>query len=171
MLMNLKDCTLGETRTLHHCDTSADNLEALVALASQTRQTVDIYSRLLDPNLYGNTEFVDEIRRICLGIRFAKIRIIVTEIRTIMLESNALVELAFRLNSFIHMRHGPESCHNNDEEYVVFDKTAWLRRETDFRFDSKLTFSDRYSCRKLLKKFDEYWEESTPDVNLRKLNL
>lgn len=167
----LADCKLGETKESIACTTRAENTEALSILASQARKMVVIYSRLLPPELYGSAKFTESIKQTILGNHFASIRIIVVEPEQIMSKSHRLIDLALRMNSFMHLRRGPDRCRFIDEEYVVLDEAAWYYRESDSRFESTLNFNDRLRCRDLLERFEATWRESLHNRNLRNLNL
>ena len=60
---------------------------------------------------------------------------------------------------------------NYNEFMLIADKTAYIYRENGETFDGMANFYDLKKAGVLLKRFDEMWEHSTQDSNLRKMHL
>ncbi|MHC8441209.1 MAG: DUF7931 domain-containing protein [Candidatus Eutrophobiaceae bacterium] len=170
-MFDLSKYELGSTNELISLDSGSDVQVAVEHMLSQTHFRVSIYSRFLDPRLYGTKGFVRAMERMILSRRMAEVRIAVTDPGAIVRRGHRLLESALRLSSFIHIQRAPESCKNRNEDFIVMDEKAYLYRKIDSRFEATLNYSDRLRCHDLLGEFQAIWNSSQVERNIRNLGI
>lgn len=151
--------------------TSEEHHLAAKMMAEQSRREISIISRALDPLVYNVPAFVDAVKQMLLSNRRARMRIIVFESQTIVRRGHLLLNLAENMPSYIEFRTPIRARYDFNESLFVADSTAYLYRNNAERFDGLLNFKDKRKCKVLLDVFEEMWERSTPDPNLRRLSL
>ena len=163
---------LGEDGEELALATRAECAAAAAALARQARRGLEIWSRDLDPALYDRTEFLEAVRALVLGHRHARVRAIVYDARAVVRRGHRLVELARQLPSYVELRTPPpEDYAEYPEAFLVADGRGVLRRPFADRWEATACFDAPLAARDLLRLFDEAWDVSTPDPELRRLHL
>jgi len=168
---DLDNYKLGETNELLKIATREENSQAANHLVLQTGQKLSLISRELDPEIYNTPEFVEAVKQLILKNKFAEIRILVAEPQIIVRRGHRLVDLAGNLSSFIQLRKTPKKFNTFNENILIVDEVGYLHRDNDERYEAKINFNDRRQSKVLLEQFDEIWEESKPDPNLRRVHL
>jgi len=162
---------LGEDKEPISVESSAQVREASVALVAQSRRTVEMISRHLDPAVYDTTEFADTLRRFVLDSSRARVHIIVMDSRPILATGHLLVNLAQQLSSFIEIRK-PDAKHAGYNcAFLLADRVGSVYRRLADRFDGVVNFGDRRAASELSETFDEIWTHAEPDPNLRRLRI
>ncbi len=133
------------------------------------RYEVAILSHDLDPGVLDSADVLNEIRRIALSGRRARIRILVRQPST---RAAALIALAQRLPSTIAVRSPVE-----EEDRVISlglvltDASGYLQRNDAQRVDGHGSLNAAARQRPLLTRFDAMWERAEPSVELRALSI
>ncbi len=163
---------LGEDGGEYALDDSASCRAAAAALAAQARRGLALWTRDLDPALYDQIPFLEAVRRLVLEHRHARVRAIVYDARGVMQRGHRLVELARQLPSYVELRTPPlEDYAEYPEAFLVADGRGVLRRPFADRWEATVSFDAPVAARELLRFFDEAWELSRPDPELRRLHL
>ncbi|MFT5134891.1 MAG: hypothetical protein ACI9SC_003373, partial [Gammaproteobacteria bacterium] len=84
--------------------TSEEHLRSATLMAQQSRRSICIISRELDPHVYNLPDFVEAVKKTLLANRRANVRIIVFEGQTIARRGHLLLNLADKLPSYIEFR-------------------------------------------------------------------
>ncbi len=142
-----------------------------LAMAAQCSRELDIVSRHLDPAIYDDDDFVAAVKRLALGSRRARIRLLVTDSRPLLARGHRLLDLAARLSSFIELRVPAPQHKDFNEAMLLADKQGYIHRRHADRFDGNANFSDRRTCAALSERFEEMWERGAPDPNFRRLHI
>ena len=162
---------LGRTDELIRIETSKENRHAIEIMAQQCHRSIEIISRSLDPKIYDTVKFLDFVKKMILDNRRAKVRLLVFEPKTIVQKGHRLMNLAMTLSSFIEFRIPGEDFKDFNESLFLADTTGYIHRPNEDRFEGTLNFYDKLTSKHLLEKFEQIWEKSSPDPNLRKLNI
>lgn len=170
-MQNYADHHLGTTDDTLALETVAENRRAIVAMARQSRNTIDIISRDLDPPIYDATEFVDAVQEMVLQNRRARIRILVFEAQAIRRKGHRFLNLGDRLSTYINFRIPPPEFHTFNESVFVADAAGYVHRLNSERFEATANFCDRLQSKYLLNQIDEMWDKAGPDPNLRQINI
>lgn len=162
---------LGYDNSQIHLESSADNYETTLAMLNQTRRTVHILSRRLDGRIYDKSEFIRIIGRLATRQPRVQIRILLKEVEPLIKYGHRIIELSRKLSSSIHLRKVHEDYHEYNQAFMVFDERGLIKRQLADRYEGIANFNDPNMARMLISYFDEVWEVSQPDPNLRRLHL
>lgn len=150
---------------------AGDCRDAALELIRGTRRTLALFTRDLEPAIFGTVEFATAVQRLALRSRFTHIRIVVIDPAAAIREGHRLVELARRLSSFIEFRRpGPDHA-SLAHTFLVTDETGIMYRPLSSRYEG---FADTYNppeARKYLKHFAEIWSQAEPEQEFRRLGL
>ena len=150
---------------------AADKITALIELISAGNQSLRILSDELEPEIFDDEALVKAISALARRHRDSRIKILLKSTRLVVKRRHRLVALQKRMPTLIQIRrltHLPES---HIENYVVVDETGIF---FDPRDDDKVCFSnvdDRPFAHHLLLRFEELWQVSSADPELRSLPL
>lgn len=170
-MRGIENFRLGETPGPVAIATREEAAAVALALAGQTRRTLDIVSRHLDPRLYDNEEFAEAVKRVALGSRRALVRVLVQDVEPILHDGHRLVALAQRLPTFLHIQVPGPQFRDFNQAFLVADGVGYLHRELADRFEGKASFHDPAAARELLRVFQPMWDAAQPDPNLRALRV
>jgi hypothetical protein len=162
---------LGSEDELVQIESSQEHHSAATLMSQQSNREINIISRELDPLVYDVPEFIDSVKKMVLANRRSKLRAIVIEPRTIARRGHLLLDLAASLPTFIEFRTpGKEYKHFNESLFVA-DRTGFVYRNSAERYEGNLSFNDKRKAKIFMDVFEEMWNRSTADANLRKISL
>jgi predicted GNAT family N-acyltransferase len=140
-------------------------------LLAATRHRLWIYTRDLDRLLLDREPVLEAVRRIALSGRGAEIQILVQDGASAVRDGHRLLHLAARLPTFIHLRTPvvPE-----DRQYapafLLADNGGFYLRPIGSRFDGEGHSASPGLQAGLLNYFNQVWQRSEPDPELRRLS-
>jgi len=168
-MQEFNELQLGTTNVLVPLETAEQHCLATQHMVRQCRRSVHIVSRDLDPAVYDVTEFCNALKQVLLEHRRMKVRILVHDGQAIARSGHKLLAVATQLTGFVEMRKpGPDHKDYNGAMFVG-DDCGYITRRTSDRYTGAMNFSDRREARTLLEEFEEIWNKSMPDANLRKM--
>jgi hypothetical protein len=162
---------LGEDDSVIRLDERAAAAAAALALATQARRTLLLYTDDLDPALYDHEAFCDAITQFVTHNRHARIQVLVRDPGHAVKDGHRLIELARRLSSFIELRRRNPEYAEDSQTFLIADETGVLQRPHPGRFEGTVCFRAAVQARELARYFSEVWETSEPDPELRRLHL
>jgi len=142
-----------------------------IAMAQQTSRTIDIISRHLDPAIFDTPDFIDAIKNLSIVSKFTKIRILIKDSDPMTKNGHRLIELIQQLTSSIEVRKISEEYKSYGEAFTLFDGKAVIYLRHSDRYEGLANFNRPRLAIELSNFFNEVWEHSTPDENLRRLHL
>ncbi|MFH0341099.1 MAG: hypothetical protein ACHBNF_03005 [Chromatiales bacterium] len=166
-----QEYTLGRSRIPIKLVTRGGHHEAMLRMVTQSRRTIDMVSRHLDPLIFDEREMVDAFKRLALANRNVKIRILILDPSPLLHRVHRLVELALRLSSFFELRTPPPEHRNYNESMLIADQKAYVRSPLSDRYEGVANFHAPDVAKELLRRFDDLWQTALPDPNLRRLSL
>ncbi len=161
----------GEDSEPIEVESSKEILQASVALVGQTRRTLEIVSRHLDPAIYDTREFADALTQCMLNSRRAQVRIILMDSTPIAASGHRLIPLAQRLSTFIEIRNPGRQHASYNSAFLLADQVGSIFRVLADRFDGVVNFGDRRAAQRLSDMFEEMWPLAVPDPNMRLLTI
>lgn len=165
------DPRLGASRGELALDDSEKLGLTLCAMAAQSRHSLDLVSRHLDPTLLNTAEFAEAVKRLVLGNQRARVRLLVLDPAPLVTHGHRLVELAQNLSSYITLRV-PAPVHRQfNEAWLVADGKGYVYRRFSDRWEATADFHAPPQCRQYTQRFDEMWNRAAPDPHLRRLHL
>ena len=164
---------LGEDDENIPIDTAAENREAVISLVGQARFSLNLYSRDLDARVFDNTEFERCVFDLARAHHNASIRILVADSSKAVNRGHCLIRLAQRLTSSVFI-HNPAREHSGEiATFLVVDAVGLLHRPrtTSNNYDAVINYKAPVRAGELNDYFNEIWERSTPDSQIRRLYI
>lgn len=145
-------------------DTSAD-------LAGQAQRSLLLLSAILDPRIYDQQPFLDALHSLGTESELSRIRILLLDNQRLVKHHHRLLELARRLTSRVEIRRPIAEYAERSEEYLVVDGRGYIYREHAGEYAGWADYHDPLTARRLTEEFQEAWDHSQPDPELRRLHL
>ncbi len=164
-------CVLGETTGEYALTSREDSRAAAALLANMARRQIDLFTADLEPAVYDQEAFVDALSRLAISHPRARIRILAKDFERTVKEGHRLVEAARRLSSYVEIRRVHEDYRDNNETFLLVDDYGLLHRRHAPRYEGVFSCKAPLEVRRLRATFDEIWERSEPDSDLRRLHL
>jgi hypothetical protein len=165
------DCVLGETTGDYALATRDDNRLAATILAAQAHRAVELFTPDLEPALYDQAPLIDALTRLAVSSPRARVRILAKDLDRATKEGHRLVELARRLSSYVQIRRVHEDYQQDSQSFLLVDDYGLLHRHFSARFEGILSCKAPLEVRRLRALFDEIWDRSEPEADLRRLHL
>ncbi len=171
MTLDLSNQVLKETNNRITTDGSEEVYQGMLELTRQAKRSLDIYTDHLDHRLYNSQDLFDAALKLATYSRHSLIRVIVRDSTSAVKQGNRLVQLSYRISSRIQIRKPPMENMHDTLEYFIADKYGLMYRPLSNRYEGSLNFNDSLNCRQLERSFNEIWEKSAADPELRQLML
>ena len=165
--------TLGETRAEVKLDSADAVRDVSIAMAAQANYHINIFTQNLDAELYDNADFESHVASLARRHPNTQIRILVQDSDSAVRNGHRLIRLAQLLTSSV-MIHNPHRMHQDDKAaFMVVDGLGMVHRISGEarQYDAKVNFMSPLQARQLNEQFDEMWEHSSPDQQLRRLYM
>lgn len=160
----------GESQALT-LENSSDNYQLALSMLQQTRRDVAILSRHLDGRVYDTAEFIHAFTQLAVQHPRCRIRLLLKDVEPLVKYGHRIIELSRRLSSMIGIRTIHENYREYNEAYMVFDERGIIKRHYADRYEGIANFNDPKQARELIHFFNEIWNVSEPDPNLRRLHI
>ncbi len=164
---------LGENNEVIRLDTAAENRDAAISLAEQARFSLNIFSRDLDPRVLDNAGFERCIFKLAKAHRSTDIRILVHDSSLAVSQGHCLIRLAQQLTSSVHIHNTAREHKNELSTFIIADGVGLLHRpqSTSRNYEATVNFMSPQRAGELRDLFNEMWERSTPDSQIRRLYI
>ncbi|PCI21577.1 MAG: GNAT family acetyltransferase [Piscirickettsiaceae bacterium] len=157
-----------ETFSLHSYD---EDQQALVYLINQAQVSVKIYSHLLCPAIFNSELVVDACERFCLKNHRTHIEILVQKTRPLTNISHRLLSLAHKHISSVSFKKLNPDISQRTDDFVCFDRSAYFQLPNAEHYEAICNFSDASRTAIFSAHFNDAWERSHHDPELRMLLL
>ena len=154
-------------------DTADENRDAVLSLAGQAHFSLKLFTRDLDPRVFDNPDFERCIFRLATMHRSSKIHILVSDITSAMRRGHCLIRLAQKLTSSVFI-HKPAREHKGElSTFMIVDGTGLLHRprSSSNNYQAIVNYRSPQRAGELDDHFNEMWERSTPDAQIRRLYI
>jgi hypothetical protein len=162
---------LGVSDTEIELVARAETRYATELMVEQTSNSLEIFSRDLDPFLYDHKPFLDSLNRLCQRNRQARIRFLVQDPFTAIKRAPRLIELGRKLSSSIEFRQPHQDYQHYNEAFLIADQCGLIHRSLADRFEGTANFYDPVAARRKLDFFTEVWDRSESHPEFRRLYL
>ena len=142
-----------------------------IALTQQASKSIDILSRHLDPGVFDNTDFIDAVKNLSISSKFTKVRILLNDSEPMTKNGHRIIDLIQQLTSTIEVRKISNDYKSYNEAFSLFDGKGVIYLRYADRYDGFANFDRPRLVTELSNFFNEVWEHSTPDSNLRRLYI
>jgi hypothetical protein len=145
--------------------------ELAVELCREARRTIRILSPDLDHQVFDSEALCDKISALARRSRYSDVRILVKDTRAIVQRGHRLLELSRRIPSLVHIQVLAEHPEMNDDTMVIRDMDGLLFKPGDSEHQEIVETDSKARTQSYIERFDELWERSAPDSQLRRLGL
>lgn len=152
-------------------ETGAENRDVCAHMAGQAGRHLQIFSHDLDKPVYDTEPFIHSIRQLVLGNRQAQVKILLQNNDRVVKQGHRLIELARRLSSSIEIRVPPYDWLEHRQNFLLADRYGYVHRESPDRYDATADYHAPLRVRELAGLFDDIWQVSQVDSELRRLYI
>jgi hypothetical protein len=167
----LNDAVLGESSNKLHLHGVSECRVAAINLAAQARRSIYIFSYDLDSQIYNQSDFLDAVKDLAILSEHSRIKVLLQNNEKAQREGHRLVHLWRRLTSKIEVRRPPADYIDHPENFLLVDEIGYLHRKLHSDYEAIVDFNSRLEANKLSIFFNEIWEQSEPDSELRSLHI
>ena len=142
-----------------------------IALTQKTSRNIDILSRHLDNSIFDVSDFIEAIKQLSISSKFTRIRILIKDPDPMIQKGHRLIDLIQQLTSSIEVRTINDEYKTYNEAFSLYDGKGVIYLRHADRYEGMANFDRPRLVTELSNKFNEIWEHSVQDPNLRRLNL
>ena len=147
-------------------------IAATVALVQAARRELWIYTRDLEPALYGHADVVEALRAYAVSGRAGRVHVLLQEPATVLGAGHPLLAVAQRLSSVFVFRTPVDPVdHQYPSAFLANDRDGYLFRLLGSRFEGEWSPARPARARQLIDHFGRVWERSRPCSELRALGI
>ena len=144
---------------------------AVAEIAATANRRISIYTPDLEMGIYDHDAFLEVAKRLVLSKRYARIRVLISDPARAVRNGNRFVSLGRRLNTYIEFRNVHEDYREHREAFLVADDQALLYRVDAARWEGIADSYEPAVARRYLGLFDEIWNASVVELELRELRV
>jgi hypothetical protein len=133
---------------------------AATTVASLAQRVLTIQTHELESQVFEYPPFLAAVKRLVLGPRFAKVRVLVLNPGRIMYSRHEFIAVARKLTSYIEIRNAQAPFRDNPATYMVADDQATYYRLQHREWQGICVLRDAAVARMHLDRFDAGWIES-----------
>ncbi len=142
---------------------------ASLKVAKAAQRLLSIFTYDLEPPIYGEEPFLDAVKRLVLARSYAKVRVLLADPSRAMVDNNRFLGLARRLTSCIDMRTMSTEYPASAGAFIIADDKALVYRLQTDRWDGIADMNDPAVVRRYLNFFDEVWQTSMQESQMRQM--
>jgi len=169
--LSIEQAIFRETQEVFHLTSFNEGQTAVVSLTNQAQHEINLYSHILCPHIFNTEPVIKALTQFCLKNNRTQINILINDSRPITQLSHRLLSLSHRLSSSIHFKKLNPRLAIRDDDFICFDKSAYLQLTHYQHYAGTCHFSDSDRTVQLLSYFKEAWEQSYSDPELRSITL
>jgi hypothetical protein len=162
---------LGDDEQTYEVDDSQALCDAVAALAGQARRRIDVLTPDLEATLYDTPDFLEAVRSLAIASSRTHLRFLVGDSQHAVKNGHRLIELARRLSTPIDLKQpGPATELGSEAFLLADDRGVFWRADVD-KPRAHVCFNDPIGTKRLRQRFEQLWEESLPDPEMRRLHV
>ena len=142
-----------------------------IALTQKASRNIDILSKYFDSDVFDTIEFIEAIKQLSISSKFTKIRILIKDSEPMTKNGHRVIELIQQLTSSIEVRKISEDYKSYNEAFCLYDGKGVIYLHYADRYDGFANFDRPRLATELSNFFNEVWEHSSADSNLRRLYI
>lgn len=158
---------LGESDQLHRFNRQDDARAHALALMQQARRTLYLYTPDLEPWLYHHSSIQDACTQLLLGNPRNRLMILVRDSTRAAKEGHRLLNLTRRLSSYCQIRRINPDYPSEEPAFLLADDCGLLVRPEPGEYAGYACYNNPGRTRQLLAQFEQTWNTSLLDPNLR----
>jgi hypothetical protein len=163
--------TLNQTGELQAFHKTEEARRHALALLQQARRTLCLYSSDLEPWLYNHSSIQEACTRFLLAHPKNRLRILLRDASRALKEGHRLLILSRRLSSNFQIRKLHPDYPNEECAFLIADDCGLLLRPELDQYAGHVRYRDPAQVRLRQAQFDQAWNTSTLDPDLRSFLL
>ncbi len=163
--------TLNQTTELQAFRTADEARRHATALLQQARRSLCLYSSDLEPWLYNHSSIQEACTRFLLAHPRNHLRILLRDSGRAVKEGHRLLNLSRRLSSNCQIRKLHPDYPNEECAFLIADDCGLLLRPELDQYAGHARYRDVAQVRLRQAQFDQAWNTSTLDPDLRSFLL
>ena len=163
--------SLGLTTEIQAFETASEARRHVMALLSQARRNLSLYSPDFEPWLYNHSSVRQACMRFLMENPRNQLRVLLRDSSRAVKQGHQLLSLSRRLSSNMRIRKVHVDYPAQPEVFLLVDGCGVLIRPKPDEFKGYVLYSDPSLARQLQRQFDTAWEHSQSDPDLRSFLL
>lgn len=143
----------------------------MLDMAQQCRRSLHILSRDLDALIYDKPDFIDAIAQLLRRSRYVEIQVLVHDSTQAVKQGHRLISLHQKFTSYIHYRRIHSEFKDYNQALYIADDIGFVYRDHADRYEATINYCDSRLAKEYHKQFDEIWQVSEPDPQVRRLYI
>lgn len=162
---------LGQHERLERFSQPQEARAHVLALIQQAQRSLCLYSDDLEPWLYHHSSVQQACTRFLLSSPRARLRILLRDSTRAVKEGHRLLALSRRLSSNLHIRKLNPDYANEESAFLIADDRGLLLRPELNQQSGYTLYNDPARVRQRQTQFDQAWDTSITDPDLRSFLL
>lgn len=162
---------LGQHEPLERFSQPPEARAHVLALMQQAQRSLCLYSDDLEPWLYNHGSVQQSCSRFLLASPRARLRILLRDTSRAVKEGHRLLTLSRRLSSNLHIRKLNPDYPSLEQSYLIADDSGLLLRPELDQHAGYALYADPARVRQHQAQFDQAWDTSITDPDLRSFLL
>ena len=142
-----------------------------IALTQKASRNIDIISKHFDSGVFDTAEFITAVKQLSISSKFTRIRILLKDSEQMTKHGHRIIELIQQFTSSIEVRIISDEYKSYHEAFCLYDTKAVIYLRYADRYEGFANFDRPRLAAELLNFFNEVWEHSVADPNLRRLHI
>lgn len=162
---------IAQGRALQRFTSPEEARAHALALFQDANRDICLYSPDLERWLYSNSDVQQACSRFLLAHPRNRLRILVRDTGRAVREGHQLLALARRLTSRLHIRKLNPEYPSEDCAFIIVDSRSLLMRPKVDQYAGYALYNDPGKARLRQSQFDQAWDHSLSDPDLRSFLL
>lgn len=142
-----------------------------IRLIENTRRSIAILSRDLDPLVFSTPQFVQAMTNFVRSSRYTQVQILVKNTKPLVENGHLLAKLHQRLSSKILLRKLTVEPQNTDMGFMLCDTGSLLYKNDEETYRGFANFNAAVEVKHLRETFDYVWQYGEPEPELQQLYI
>jgi predicted GNAT family N-acyltransferase len=170
--LDIETRLLGLTNGLLRLDEPRLLQLSVAAMAAQARRELRLSTPDLEPILYDQTAFLDNVTRLAVDRRGRlPVRILLIDAEPALHRGHRLIELSRKLSSTVQIQAVPAELAEQCDHYLLADDSGYCLRRYATPETALVDFNATASVRRMQRGFDQLWAQREVHSGLRRLHL
>ena len=157
---------LGESNKTITLHSNEDYLTHTISLIKQAKRTIKIYSFDLPQVIFSSMAVTSALSEFVRKNRQVNLEILLNDTRLLIQKRPPLLNLNSRLSAIKIKKAHQDYCFG-EQTLLLFDTTAIVKKPDINSQIGTVCYNDKANVRALSLTFNEFWERSSDDPNLR----
>ena len=172
LALDVETRLLGLTNGLLRIDEPSMLQLAVAAMATQARRELRLLTPDLEPILYDQAPFLDNVTRLAVHRRGRlPVRILLIDAEPALTRGHRLIELSRKLSSAVQIQAVPAELAEQCDHYLLADDSGYCLRRSAAPNAALVDFNANAHVRRMQRDFEQLWAQGAVHTGLRRLHL